>query len=68
MELRLKDEGFKREEIVYLYDNATSHVGGWSGWWMRAMKGYKISIPPYSPEYNPIEIFFRTVKARFCSQ
>jgi len=32
------------------------------------MKGYKITIPPYAPDYNPIEIFFNTVKAKFCSK
>ncbi len=35
---------------------------------MRGMKGYKITIPPYTPDYNPIEIFFNTVKAKFCSK
>jgi transposase len=45
-----------------------AHCGGWSGWWMRQMKGYKITIPPYTPDYNPIEIFFNTVKAKFCSK
>jgi len=50
-----------------LYDNASSHTGGWSGWWMRSMKGYKITIPPYTPDYNPVERFFNTVKAKFCS-
>ena len=48
---------------MYLYDNATAHTGGWSGWWMRGMKGYKITIPPYCPE----EHFFLTVKAKFCT-
>ena len=46
MEKRLKKEGFKANDIVYLYDNAASHCGGWSGWWMRSFKGYKITIPP----------------------
>ena len=32
MEERLKDQGFVRDEIVYLYDNAAAHVGGWTGW------------------------------------
>ena len=60
LEERLSRFRFKREEIVYLYDNAgtslffqftliiflASHTGGWSGWWMRDFKGYKITIPP----------------------
>ena len=48
MKDRLKDYNFQHEDIVYLYDNATSHCGGWSGWWMRgAIKGFKITIPPF---------------------
>jgi transposase len=28
------------------------------------MKGVKLTIPPYTPEFNPIERFFRTLKSR----
>ena len=28
------------------------------------MDGYKITIPPYTPEFNPIERFFRSLKSR----
>ena len=66
MEKRLKRLNFKHKDVVYLFDNAckrydyriinlflASHVGGWSGWWLRgAIKGTKITIPPYSPEYK----------------
>lgn len=68
MEKRLAKDGFKKEEIVYIYDNAASHTGGFSGWWMRSLKGIKFTIPPYSPEYNPIERFFNTVDSKFYSE
>ena len=32
------------------------------------MKGFKITIPPYMPDYNPVENFFNTVKSKFCSR
>ena len=52
----------RRKDILLIYDNATSHTGKISDWWMRNTSGYKVTIPPYTPEFNPIERFFNTLK------
>jgi len=45
-----------------LYDNATAHTKSITGWWMRNMPCYKLTICPYTPEFNPIERMFNTLK------
>ena len=52
----------KEQDILYLYDNATPHNGSISEWWMSYIDSYKMTICPYTPEFNPIERFFNTIK------
>jgi len=52
----------KKSDILFLYDNATSHTKSIAGWWMRNINCYKLTICPYTPEFNPIEKMFNTLK------
>ena len=54
--------GMTKEDILFLYDNATAHNKSISGWWMRNIDCYKLTISPYTPEFNPIERMFNTLK------
>ena len=55
----------KKEDLLLVFDNASSHVDTFSGWWNRYIPGVKLTISPYSPEFNPIERLFRTISIRF---
>ena len=59
-----RNPGMKKEDIVLLYDNASAHWGVISGWWMRNINCYKLTITPYTPEFNPIELLFNNLKWR----
>ena len=48
---------------MLLYDNATPHNGSISEWWMSYIDCYKMTISTYTPEFNPIERFFNSLKA-----
>ena len=52
----------KEEDILLLYDNASAHNDSISEWWMSYLNCYKMTICPYTPEFNPIERFFNTIK------
>ena len=52
-------------EGLIIYDNCSAHMSGFSGWFMRQQPYFKQTIAPYTPEFNPIERFFRTIKSRF---
>ena len=52
----------KEKDIFYLYDNCSSHHLSISGWWMRNIDSYTLTNCTYTPEFNPIEYFFNTVK------
>ena len=45
-----KVEGMKEKDILLIYDNAPSHVSKLSGWFMRNINCYKMTICPYTPE------------------
>lgn len=53
------------DNLLLIYDNATAHVESFSGWWCRQMPGIKLTLPPYSPEFNPIERLFRSMKMTY---
>ena len=57
-----RNPGMKKEDILLVYDNATAHTGKMSGWWMRNIDCFKLTICPYTPEFNPVERFFNTLK------
>ena len=61
-----KVEGMKEKDILLIYDNAPSHESSYSGWWMKNVNCYKMTICPYTPEFNPVERFFSSIKSR-CS-
>ena len=39
-----------------------AHVKGWSGWFCRGIPCIKLSTPTFTPEFNPIERLFNTLK------
>lgn len=45
-----------------MYDNCSSHTGKISGWWMWNIRSYKLTVVPYTPEFNPVERLFNTLK------
>ena len=55
--------GLKSRDMLLLYDNCRSHTSGFSGWWCRNIRAFKLTITPYTPEFNMIERFFNTFKA-----
>ena len=57
-----RTDGLKPKDILFVYDNCASHTGKISGWWMRNIRSYKLTIVPYTPEFNPIERLFNTLK------
>jgi hypothetical protein len=59
-----RNPGMKKEDILLIYDNCSSHTGSLSGWWMRNLNCYKLTICPYTPEFNPIELLFNGLKWR----
>ena len=56
----------KEDDILIIYDNASAHNFSISGWWMINITFNKITICPYTPEFNPIERFFNSIKSK-CS-
>ena len=56
----------KEKDILLIYDNAPSHESTFSGWFMRNIRCFKMTICPYTPEFNPVERFFSSIKNR-CS-
>ena len=59
-----RTEGLKESDILLVYDNASAHNGKISGWWMRNINCFKLTISPYTPEFNPVERFFNSIKSR----
>lgn len=57
-------EKLKAKDILLIYDNCASHTSNISGWWMKNLNCYKMTICPYTPEFNPIERFFNSLKWR----
>lgn len=39
-----------KDDFLFIYDNAGAHVHGFAGWFSRQMPGFKLSIPPKTPE------------------
>ena len=56
--------GLEEKDILLIYDNASSHNGEIAGWWMRNIDCFKVTICPYTPEFNPVERFFNTIKRK----
>ncbi len=48
---------------MLLYDNASCHTSGFSGWWMKNIDCIKLTGCPYTPEFNPVERFFHSIKS-----
>ena len=57
-----RNPGMKEEDILLLYDNCNSHNKSISSWWMRNIDAFKLTICPYTPEFNPIERLFHSIK------
>ena len=56
------EEWAKKREGILLYDNAKAHISGFAQWFMRQLPGFKLTIPPCTPEFQPVEHFFGTLK------
>ena len=54
--------GLTKKDILFVYDNCSSHISGFSGWWMRNVRCNKLTVVPYTPEFNPVERLFNTLK------
>jgi transposase len=61
-----KTPGLKERNILLIYDNCSSHVSGYSSWFMTNLRCKKLTITPYTPEFNPVERFFNSIKVK-CS-
>ena len=59
-----RTKGLKKTDILLIYDNASAHNGEIAGWWMRNIDCFKLTICPYTPEFNPVERFFNTIKRK----
>ena len=57
-----RNRGMNEKDILYIYDNCSSHHSSISGWWIRNIDSYKLTICTYTPEFNPIERLFHTLK------
>ena len=49
--------GLTQDDIVLLYDNCPCHVSKFGGWWMRNLRCYKLTTPPYTPEVTFFSLF-----------
>jgi transposase len=53
------------QEIVIILDNATIHKSKKvEDYLERHERIHLFSLPPYSPEYNPVEIFWKWIKPK----
>ena len=57
-----RSKDMTEQDILYLYDNAKAHNDSISEWWMSYIDSTKMTICPYTPEMNPIERMFNTLK------
>lgn len=63
-------ETFVREILVptlrpgdlVILDNLSSHKGPRIGAWIRAAQAEPVYLPPYSPDFHPLEPAFRKIK------
>ncbi len=54
--------GLKERDMLLIYDNCSSHNGKISGWWMNNLRCRKLTVVPYTPEFNMVERLFNTLK------
>jgi transposase len=53
------------KEIVFILDNASIHRSKKTKEFLKRHKNIHLFfLPPYSPEYNPVEIFWRWIKPK----
>lgn len=53
-----------KEKILLLIDNAPTHQSTQSKRVMKSLGTNVVFLPPYSPEMAPIELMFRSLKAK----
>jgi hypothetical protein len=51
-----RNPGMKKEDILLVYDNCSSHTGLLSGWWMRNLPCFKLTICPYGMKWKGISM------------
>ena len=51
-----RNPGMKKEDILLLYDNCKSHNKSISTWWMLNIDAFKLTICPYTPEFNLLNL------------
>ena len=61
------DEDLKlwRREIILLMDNSPIHTSKIWKDFFNSLGWVTLFLPPYSPEYAPVELFFNVIKQRF---
>ncbi len=61
-QIRQKDKG---KEIVLIVDNASIHKSKETTAYLERYKNIHIFyLPPYSPQYNPVELFWKWIKPK----
>ena len=63
--LRQLKQRTPNKEIVIILDNASIHKSKKTNLFLQCHKNIHLFyLPPYSPEYNPVEIFWRWIKPK----
>jgi len=50
--------------VVLIFDNATIHTGTLVQNFCKNWGWFALTLPAYSPQFNPIELMFRSIKAK----
>lgn len=53
-----------RKRLVFILDNASIHTDSTVQEFFANWKFMALTLPPYTPQFNPIELVFRMIKAR----
>lgn len=56
---------YRRPRLGLVLDNSPAHVSQQVAWPTRVVP---LRLPPYSPELNPVERFFKELRARLANQ
>ena len=52
--------------VLLVFDNARQHVAKTSMGYLQQLQFGILTVPPYTPEMNPVEIFIAVVKKKIC--
>ena len=63
--VKMVHERMGRTPFALVLDGAGPHKSGWVGDQLRDLGVTRVVLPPYSPDFNPIEACFSIVKSHF---